>query len=89
MDHSFERGLSNVTAQYSLKDGGGVVVKNRGFSKDADKRSIQVVLPQRAFMLATGLAKEPSCTAIPFSSLRRSHLLVQPPPPETAYTLLG
>ena len=31
-DHSFERGLESVTAEYSLKDGGGVVVKNRGYS---------------------------------------------------------
>ena len=34
MDHSFERGLSNVTAEYSLRDDGGVRVTNRGF-KDA------------------------------------------------------
>lgn len=32
LDHSFERGLSNVTAQYSLKDDGGVRVINRGYS---------------------------------------------------------
>ena len=31
LDHSFERGLSNVTAQYSPRDGGGVTVVNRGF----------------------------------------------------------
>jgi len=31
LDHSFERGLSNVTAQYSLRDDGGVRVINRGF----------------------------------------------------------
>ena len=31
LDHSFERGLSNVTAQYSLRDGDGVKVINRGF----------------------------------------------------------
>lgn len=31
LDHSFERGLSNVTAEYSLRDGGGVKVINRGF----------------------------------------------------------
>ena len=34
LDHSFERGLSNVTAEYSLRDDGGVRVTNRGF-KDA------------------------------------------------------
>lgn len=36
MDHSFERGLSHVTAQYSLRDDGGVKVMNRGF-KSADE----------------------------------------------------
>ncbi|MBC3765074.1 lipocalin family protein [Neptunicella marina] len=32
LDHSFEEGLSRVTAEYSLKDDGGVSVVNRGFS---------------------------------------------------------
>jgi apolipoprotein D and lipocalin family protein len=32
MDHKFERGLSNVTAEYSLRDDGGVRVFNRGFN---------------------------------------------------------
>ena len=32
LDHSFERGLEKVTANYSLRDEGGVRVKNRGFS---------------------------------------------------------
>lgn len=32
LDHSFERGLNNVTAEYSLRDDGGVKVINRGFS---------------------------------------------------------
>lgn len=32
MDHSFERGLSNVTAEYRLRDDGGVRVLNRGFN---------------------------------------------------------
>ena len=32
LDHRFERGLSNVTADYSLREGGGVVVRNRGYS---------------------------------------------------------
>lgn len=32
MDHRFERGLSNVTANYSLRDDGGVRVLNRGFN---------------------------------------------------------
>ena len=33
MDHSFERGMSNVTAQYSLREGGGVTVLNRGYKE--------------------------------------------------------
>ena len=32
LDHSFERGLENVTAEYSMRDDGGVRVVNRGFS---------------------------------------------------------
>jgi len=33
LDHSFERGLSHVTADYSLRDDGGIRVINRGYSK--------------------------------------------------------
>ena len=36
LDHSFERGLSKVTADYSLRDDGGVQVINRGFSNKKD-----------------------------------------------------
>ena len=32
LDHSFERGLSAVTADYSLRDDGGVRVVNRGYN---------------------------------------------------------
>lgn len=32
LDHSFERGLSKVTAEYSIREDGGVMVINRGFS---------------------------------------------------------
>jgi len=31
LDHSFERGLTRVTAEYSMRDDGGVRVLNRGF----------------------------------------------------------
>lgn len=31
-DHSFERGLTDVTANYTLRDDGGVRVLNRGFN---------------------------------------------------------
>ena len=37
LDHSFERGLSQVTANYSLRDDGGVRVINRGFSDKNDE----------------------------------------------------
>jgi apolipoprotein D and lipocalin family protein len=37
LDHSFERGLSRVTANYSLRDDGGVRVINRGYSADEDE----------------------------------------------------
>jgi apolipoprotein D and lipocalin family protein len=33
LDHSFERGLEQVSAEYSLRDDGGLKVINRGFSK--------------------------------------------------------
>ena len=39
LDHSFERGLSRVTAEYSLREDGGVRVLNRGF--DAEKAKWQ------------------------------------------------
>lgn len=32
LDHSFERGLTRVTAEYSLREDGGVRVVNRGYS---------------------------------------------------------
>lgn len=32
LDHSFERGLQQVTADYSMREDGGVRVLNRGFS---------------------------------------------------------
>ena len=34
LDHSFERGLDNISAEYSLRDDGGVKVINSGFSKE-------------------------------------------------------
>lgn len=36
LDHSFERGLSRVSASYSLRDDGGIRVINRGY--DARKK---------------------------------------------------
>jgi apolipoprotein D and lipocalin family protein len=37
LDHAFERGLSNVSATYRLREGGGITVVNRGFD-DATQR---------------------------------------------------
>lgn len=34
LDHSFERGLSKVSAEYSLRQDGGIRVINRGVSKN-------------------------------------------------------
>lgn len=36
LDHSFERDLTRVTADYSLRDDGGVRVLNRGYSGKED-----------------------------------------------------
>lgn len=33
LDHSFERGMQQVTAQYSMRDDGGIQVINRGFKE--------------------------------------------------------
>lgn len=33
LDHSFERGLSNVTADYALRPDGGIDVLNKGFDR--------------------------------------------------------
>ena len=37
LDHSFERGLEQVTADYNLREDGGVSVKNRGYSSDKNQ----------------------------------------------------
>ena len=36
LDHSFERGLSRVTANYSMRSDGGVNVINRGYSAESN-----------------------------------------------------
>lgn len=37
LDHRFERGLSRVTAEYSMREDGGVRVLNRGYDAAGDK----------------------------------------------------
>ncbi len=37
LDHNFELGLDNVTAEYSIREDGGIEVRNRGFSQQKDQ----------------------------------------------------
>lgn len=37
LDQSFERGLTRITAEYSLRDDGGLKVLNRGYSPSENK----------------------------------------------------
>jgi len=39
-DHSFERGLTGVSAEYSLKENGMIEVRNSGFDAGKDKRRV-------------------------------------------------
>lgn len=56
LDHSFERGLEQVTATYSLKEDGGVAVLNRGYSpsegkwKEAEGKAYFVNAPSEGYM---------------------------------------
>lgn len=37
LDHAFERGLSHITANYSLREDGGIKVLNQGFSEKKEQ----------------------------------------------------
>jgi apolipoprotein D and lipocalin family protein len=56
LDHSFERGLSRVTAEYTLRDDGGVKVVNRGYSakegkwKDIEGKAYFVQSPDQGYL---------------------------------------
>ena len=56
LDHSFERGLTRVTADYSMRDDGGVMVLNRGYSekektwKQAEGKAYFVQDPDRGYL---------------------------------------
>lgn len=56
LDHRFERGLSQVTAQYSLREDGGVRVINRGYDaaagswQQAEGRAYFVQSPDTAYL---------------------------------------
>ncbi|BDY04548.1 lipocalin family protein [Ferrimonas sp. YFM] len=39
LDHSFERGLTNVTAEYSMREDGGIHVVNRGIRQETGEVS--------------------------------------------------
>ena len=56
LDHSFERGLSRVTADYTMRDDGGVRVVNRGYSasdnswKEAEGKAYFVRSPDLGYL---------------------------------------
>ena len=56
LDHSFERGLDSITAEYTLKDDGGVKVINRGYSaedktwNEAEGKAYFVGAPDEAYL---------------------------------------
>lgn len=56
LDHSFERGMSQVTAIYTLREDGGVRVINRGYSeqkqawKEAEGKAYFVQGPERGYL---------------------------------------
>ena len=59
LDHSFERGLSNVTASYTLRDDGSLGVLNRGLDrktcrwKEANGRAVFQGAPDTASLSVT------------------------------------
>ena len=56
LDNSFERGLTRISAEYSLRDDGGVRVLNRGYSarqnkwKEAEGKAYFVEGPDRGYL---------------------------------------
>ena len=56
LDHSFERGLTKVTAEYTLRDDGGLRVLNRGYSaeknlwKEAEGKAYFIGRPDEAYL---------------------------------------
>lgn len=51
LDHRFEKGLSHVTATYSLREDGGLKVINRGYSRD--KQQWQAATGKAYFVKST------------------------------------
>jgi apolipoprotein D and lipocalin family protein len=56
LDHPFERGLSHVTAEYSMREDGGARVLNRGYSekkkewKSAEGKAYFVKSPEQGYL---------------------------------------
>ena len=56
LDHSFERGLTHVTAEYALREDGGLKVTNRGYSaaenrwKEAVGKAYFVEEPNKGYL---------------------------------------
>ena len=56
LDHSFERGLTRVTAEYALREDGGLKVTNRGYSaaenrwKEAVGKAYFVEEPNKGYL---------------------------------------
>ena len=56
LDHSFERGMEQVTAEYTLREDGGVSVRNRGFLtaknqwKEAEGKAYFVEDPETGYL---------------------------------------
>lgn len=56
LDHSFERGLEQVSAEYSMREDGGVRVLNRGFNaksgewEEAEGKAYFVEGPQQGYL---------------------------------------
>lgn len=56
LDHSFERGMSHVTAEYTLRDNGGLDVINRGYLahqkkwKEVRGKAYFVESPERGYL---------------------------------------
>ena len=68
LDHPFERGLSRVTAAYSLQPDGSVQVVNRGFDdtngrwKQATGRAFFVTSPDQGYLQVCKRLSNPSST---------------------------
>ena len=56
LDHSFERGLTKISAEYSMREDGGVKVLNKGFSvadnkwKEAEGKAYFVNDPDQGYL---------------------------------------